>query len=151
MRFSFLAIVALACMAASAVNFSGFYSVALCSNGKDNPCGLATLSLIQTGNRVCGDHSFVTAGGGRLNDGFPGSVIGVTVGQVAILTIKSGRNDGIVIGKAVLKGKNLYWQTLEQVQEGVPQGDALIFGKGLLKRVRNTAVNSELVSKCRQQ
>lgn len=136
---------------AAAADFTGEFTVSICPDGKSKPCGGASLTLIQNGARICGDHSFATPGAGRINEGFPGSVRGTVIDQTAVLVITSGRNNAIVFGKALMVGRNLQWQTLEEIFEGSPSGDALIFAKGILERASTTLLPPELLTKCRQR
>jgi hypothetical protein len=147
-HFVFVLIIATIQLSAVASEFTGQYTENICQYGKDKPCSNASFTLIQKGSRICGDHSFGSPGEGRINEGFPGSVRGTVVGRTAILVVTSGRNGGIVLGKAVLVGPNLQWQTLEEISEGTPPGDTLILDKGILKRIGATVFPSELVYKC---
>jgi len=149
LRFLFALVLASLQLPAVAAEFTGVFIVDICPNGKNDPCGSASLTLIQDGTRICGDHTFLTPGAGRMNEGFAGSVRGTVVGQTAVLVITSGRNNGIFFGKAVLVGGNLHWQTLEEILEGSPPDDALVLSKGVLKRASKTALPPELVSKCK--
>jgi hypothetical protein len=143
-----------ACVSSSALaeglpsNFTGNYSVDICPDGVSKPCGRASLTLLQNGLRICGDHTFVTPGAGRMNEGFAGSVRGTVVGDIAVLVITSGRNGGVVLIRTQLSGSNLKWETVEQVSEGSPPGDALIFGSGILRRENTASLSSELKAEC---
>jgi hypothetical protein len=100
-------------------------------------CGMATFTLKQTGKAIGGSHSFATVNCGRVNEGVEGTVKGTIVGPgEAILVVTSGRNGGVVFGKAtLLKHNRLLWETIEDVKEGEPQGDSpLILSKGILRR-----------------
>ena len=87
-------------------------------------CGNARFELKQTRDQITGSHSFATVGCGRLNEGGEGTVRGVVVGGVAVLTVISGRNGAVVIGKAKRKGDVLHWQYLDEMKPGEPEGDA---------------------------
>lgn len=98
-------------------------------------CGLAIFELVQTGDLITGDHSFATIGCGRQNEGGPKTVKGVVVGASAVLVVTSGRNGAVVMGKAVLDGDRMQWQTLQEIKPGKPEGDSpLILEKGTLRR-----------------
>lgn len=133
--------------AAAAANFNGEWAADICTEGRGKPCGSTEFSLSQNGNRICGDHTFMTANAGRMNEGFPGSVRGTVIGNTAVLAVTSGRNNSIVLGKATVVGNKLRWETLEYLTPGEPEGDALIYGKGLLKHMRSS-VSEELRSAC---
>jgi hypothetical protein len=98
-------------------------------------CGVATFSLVQTGNKITGNHVFSTAGCGRLNEGGDGTVKGVIVEKTAVLVVTSGRNGAIVMGTATVNGNALFWETVHEIKQGEPEGDSpLILGKGRLTR-----------------
>jgi hypothetical protein len=84
-------------------------------------CGNALFELKQTGDQITGTHSFATAGCGRLNE--RGTVRGVVVNDVAVLTVISSRNGAVVLGKARRNGNVLYWQYIEEIKQGEPPGD----------------------------
>lgn len=96
-------------------------------------CGNASFSLKQTGRKIVGDHTFYTAGCGRINEGGEGTVKGTAVGNTAILVVTSGRNGAVVRGRATLEGRLLHWVTLQELKPGEPEGDSpLILGNGML-------------------
>jgi hypothetical protein len=128
-----LALMLAAPSSADVDGFTGEWSLSLCDGGR-KPCGEAVLRLIQSGTRICGDHTFVAPGAGRMNEGGLGSVKGIVVGNEAILAIRSGRNGGVVLGRARLLADSLHWEVLETVAVGNPPEDALILAKGQLKR-----------------
>lgn len=123
---------------AGEANFNGTWSIDLRSKAEQKrnvECGFATFTLVQTGNKVSGGHTFSTPGCGRLNEGGEGTVKGLVVGNTAVLVVTSGRNGAIVMGKATTTGALLLWQTLEEIKQGEPEGDSpLILGKGRLAR-----------------
>ena len=125
---------------AVSVDFSGSWSIDLrtpAERQRKVECGIATFKLSQVGAKIVGDHIFATANCGRINEGGPEAVKGVVIGSTAVLVVTSGRNGGIVMGKASIKNGFLHWQTLEEIKPGEPQGDsALILGKGVLSRVK---------------
>jgi len=97
-------------------------------------CGNTLFDLKQTRDRITGSHSFAAVGCGRLNEGGAGTVPGVVVGDVAVLTVSSGGYGDVVIGKARRKGNILYWQHLEEIKSGEPEGDSpLILGTTTLR------------------
>ena len=113
-------------------DFDGTYEFRKCNSKKEFYCVSFYFELVQKGERIYGEHSGSTAGLGRLNEGGP--VRGIAVGKVALLTVKSGRNDEIVLGKATIAGNNLSWTVVETISEGNPSVDALIFNRGILKK-----------------
>lgn len=96
-------------------------------------CGEATFTLKQTGDRITGDHTYSTAGCGRLNEGGEGTVKGIVSGSTAVLTVRSGRTGAVVLGKAARQGNRLTWTSLEEVAPGFPEHEpALILDTGVL-------------------
>ncbi len=135
------------------VNFTGTWVIDIRSKDERNAeCGHAYFTLLQKGNRICGDHVFYTPGCGRLNEGYPGSVMGIVVGSTAVLVVTSGRNGAIVMGKATRKGNTINWVTLEDIKSGEPEGDSpLILGKGTLKLDKSQSISQELIKACENQ
>lgn len=120
-----------------ATDFSGVWTKDLRTKAEIQSkveCGNALFELKQTGDQITGSHSFATVGCGRLNEGGEGTVRGVVVGDVAVLTVISGRNGAVALGKAKRKGNVLYWQYLDQIKPGEPEGDSpLILNTTTLK------------------
>ena len=136
---------------ADEVNFAGMWVIDIRPESQRNAeCGHAYFTLLQKGDRLCGDHTFATPGCGRLNEGNPGSVKGIIVGSTAVLVVTSGRNGAIVMGKATRRGNTLHWTTLEDIKPGEPEGDSpLILGKGTLELDKTQSASQELVDACR--
>jgi hypothetical protein len=98
-------------------------------------CGSATFELVQTGDLITGDHSFATVDCGRVNEGGPGTVKGVVIGNTAVLVVTSGRTGDVIMGKATLRGDLMDWDQLRDVKTVEPEGDSpLILGKATLRR-----------------
>jgi hypothetical protein len=128
MRLRFLFVLLLCAPAAGfATDFSGVWTKDLRTKEeiKSNvDCGNALFELKQVGDQITGSHSFSTVGCGRLNEGGDGTVRGIVVGEVAVLTVISGRNGAVAIGKAKRKGNVLYWQYLDEIKPGEVEGDS---------------------------
>ena len=120
---------------AAEVDFSGHWTIDLRSPQERKQkveCGGADFTLTQTGEKISGSHSYATPRCGRLNEGGDETVKGVVVGSTAVLVVTSGRNGGMVLGKAKRQGNKLHWTSLEDLTAGDPQGDSLILGQGVL-------------------
>lgn len=117
------------------LNFSGQWHLELCDKGISEKCGGFTVYLIQTGKKICGDHFFVTPGGGRLNEGVPRSIIGsITDSNVANIVITSGRNGAVFRVQAIESGDILSWEVMDEIKHGAEDDSALVLDKGSLKR-----------------
>lgn len=119
----------------TSLNFSGQWHLKLCDKSISEQCGDFTVYLVQTGEKICGDHFFATPGGGRLNEGAPRSIIGsVAESNVANIVITSGRNGAVYRVRATKNDDVLSWEVVEEIKLG-PEGDsALVLDKGNLKR-----------------
>lgn len=122
--------------------FNGTWSIDLRSKEERRrgvECGLATFSLVQTGNEITGNHIFSTVGCGRINEGGGKTVKGVIVEKTAVLAVTSGRNGAIVMGTARVNGNFLFWQTVHEIKPGESQGDSpLVLEKGKLTRMKSS-------------
>jgi hypothetical protein len=117
-------------------NFSGGWSVKWCD--RSNPkldCGGFNISLVQEGNRLCGDFGGALVNLRQIDDG---QIVGVVVGDTAILTIQSNRNNSINLVRAELQASRLKWRVVDQVRQG-DSGDTDVI-----------ATNDELVRDERQ-
>lgn len=96
-------------------------------------CGGASFELTQDKDRVAGTHSMATVDCSRINEGEPGSVKGIVVKDVAVLSVTSSRNGAIVLGTARVSGGKLHWQSREDIRPGEPDADSpLILRSGVL-------------------
>lgn len=123
---------------AANVDFSGHWTIDLRTpqqRQQKRECGMADFTLKQTGDRIVGDHTFGTVDCSRINEGGEGTVKGIVVGETAVLVVTSGRNGGMVLGKATRPGNRLHWTTVDEIKPGEPEGDSpLILGQGVLVR-----------------
>lgn len=130
-------------------SFSGQWHLKLCDKSISEECGGFTVYLIQTGEKICGDHFFATPGGGRLNEGAPRSIIGsVAERNIANIVITSGRNGAVYRVRAIMNGDILNWKVIEEIKRG-PEGDsALVLDKGNLKREMTDSNYQAVFSAC---
>jgi hypothetical protein len=121
---------------AAKIDFSGHWTIDLRTPQErlqKLECGVADFTLKQTGDEIIGSHTFSTVGCGRFNEGGDETVKGIAIGATAVLVVTSGRNGGMVLGKALRRGKQLQWTTVDELYSGEPKGDSpLILGKGTL-------------------
>jgi hypothetical protein len=120
----------------NAQDFNGEWAIDLRSakeKEQNLECGSAYFKLIQTGEQITGSHQFYTVKCGRINEGGADSVVGVAVGKTAVLTVKSARTNTIVLGKAILEGDSLVWETLQEIYPGLQGDSPLILDRGRLQ------------------
>jgi hypothetical protein len=121
---------------AAEIDFSGHWTIDLRTpvQRKQNlECGQADFTLKQVGDKIVGDHTFSIVGCGRLNEGGEGTVKGIVIGTTAVMVVTSGRNGGMVLGKAYRSGNQLQWAVVEDLKSGEPEGDSpLILANGTL-------------------
>jgi hypothetical protein len=117
---------------AKAGEFDGTWEYRKCFSKKEGDCDSYYFSLVQKSDRLCGQHSGSSRELNQLNEGGP--VHGIVVGKTAVLTVTSGRNGEIVLGKANLIAKNLRWETVQRIYEA-KSDDALILDRGVLKKM----------------
>ncbi len=97
-------------VSAKKIDFSGVWSMKHCDPDEPNrECGVFYLSLIQEGDRICDEHFVATQGLFRLDEGDPGTVLGVVWGKSLMLFIRSTRNDASYMAEGTITGRNLTW------------------------------------------
>lgn len=129
--------------------FSGQWHLELCDKSISEECGGFTVYLIQTGEKICGDHFFATPGRGRLNEGAPRSIIGsVTEGNVANIEITSGRNGAVFSVRATRDGDSLNWEVMKEVKRGLEGDSALVLDKGILRQEKPDSSYRVALSAC---
>lgn len=105
------------------VPFNGTWSVAWCD--KENPaldCGGFTVTLVQNGNRICGEFAGALVNLRQVDEG---DVRGTADGDIATLAVRSGRNDSILRIRATRVGRDLHWKAAAQRQKGVADIDVI--------------------------
>lgn len=120
---------------AAQIDFTGHWTIDLRSpqeRKRKIECGAAEFTLKQVGDKIVGTHSFSTLGCGRLNEGGDETVKGIVINQIAVLVVTSGRNGGMVLGKATRQGNQLRWMVMEELKTGEVEGNSpLILEKGV--------------------
>ena len=97
-------------------NFTGRWSVKWCD--RTNPtldCGGFDVSLVQDGDRICGDFGGALVNLRQVDDG---SIVGTAVGETAVLAVESYRNGSIALVRATLQGSDLHWKQVDEVRRG---------------------------------
>jgi hypothetical protein len=99
-----------------ASDFSGAWSVEWCS--KTDPsldCGGFNVSLVQSGERICGDFGGALVGLRQIDEG---NIIGSAIGDTAILTVQSQRNQTVLLVRAERRGETIHWKVIDDVDRG---------------------------------
>jgi hypothetical protein len=100
-------------------DFAGAWTVEWCD--KNRPavdCGGFTVHLLQKGDLVCGNHNGASPGLSKLDDGAARSIVGKVVGRTAVLTIESGRSEGIYLVSARKRTATIDWHRIGTVKTG---------------------------------
>ena len=95
-------------------DFSGNWHVKWCD--RTNPkldCGGFDISVVQEGNRLCGDFGGALVNLRQIDDG---TLIGTAVGNTAVLAVQSRRNGVIVLVRAELLGDRLKWKVVDDIR-----------------------------------
>ena len=96
-------------------DFSGDWHVKWCD--RTNPkldCGGFDISVVQEGNRLCGDFGGALVNLRQIDDGTP---IGTAVGNTAVLAVQSNRNGAILLIRAELQADTLKWEAVDQIRK----------------------------------
>ena len=99
-------------------DLSGVWGSDRCNgSGQEASCGTFVLYLVQNKDRICGSYF-----GGRpylsqVDEGEPRSVLGVVVGNTAVVSIEGGRNGAIYLGTARKSGNTLRWQAVGTIRK----------------------------------
>jgi hypothetical protein len=120
--------------AAAQADFSGTWTVDWCDKRRPSTeCGGFTVHLLQKGDRICGTHSAASPGLSRLDEGADRSIVGLVVGRTAVLTIQSGRSEGIYLVSARKRTVTIDWRRTEMVKAANGDTD-LIANRALMHK-----------------
>lgn len=103
-------------MQATKQDFTGRWSVKWCE--RINPaldCGGFNVTLVQDGDRICGDFGGALVNLRQVDDG---SIVGTAVGETAVLAVESYRNGSIALVRATRKGGELHWKQVDEILRG---------------------------------
>lgn len=100
-------------------------------------CGVFYLYLTQHGDRVCGEHFVATQGLSRLDEGDPGTVLGVVRGKTVTLIIISTRNNASYMAEGTIARSGLVWHRIGVTTVGKDDEPPIIPSEGVLSK--NTA------------
>ncbi|MDR7069796.1 hypothetical protein J2X02_002647 [Pseudoxanthomonas japonensis] len=117
-------------------DFTGGWSVKWCDRTHPElECGGFDVTLVQEGDRVCGDFGSALV---NLRQTDEGSVVGTAVGNTAILAVESYRNGSIALVRATLKGSELHWKEVDNIRRG-GSDIAIIATDDVLVKSRDTS------------
>ncbi|RRU04259.1 hypothetical protein EGJ34_18830 [Stenotrophomonas sp. 278] len=135
---------------AATADFSGSWYVKWCD--RTNPkldCGGFDISVVQEGNRLCGDFGGALVNLRQIDDG---TLIGTAVGNTAVLAVQSRRNGVIVLVRAELLGDRLKWKVVDDIRRAENNDIEVIALDSELRRApppANRGPNSTETRKCR--
>lgn len=96
--------------------FDGSWSVEWCDRSRpDLDCGGFTATLVQQGDRVCGDFGGALMNQRQVDEG---DIVGSVVGDTAVLAVESGRNGMIALVRAELRDGALHWREVDNIRPG---------------------------------
>lgn len=99
-------------------DLSGVWGGDRCSESdQESACGAFVLYLVQKKDRICGSYFGARQHLSQVDEGEPRSVLGVVVGNTAVVSIESGRNGAIYLGAARKSGGTLHWQVVETIKK----------------------------------
>lgn len=78
-------------------------------------CGGFWITLAQQGNRVCGDFSGALVNLRQIDEGF---IMGTAAGDVATLSVRSGRSDVVLQIRATRIGRDIQWKQVGVIEDG---------------------------------
>ena len=96
------------------VDFSGGWAIEWCDH--TNPtldCGGFSVTLVQEGNRICGDFGGALVNLRQIDEG---GVVGTVVGDTAVLAVQSSRNGSISLVRAEHHGTALNWRVVDEIR-----------------------------------
>ena len=122
-------------------DLSGAWGSSRCSESdKDASCGAFVLYLVQKKDRICGSYFGARQYLSQIDEGEPRSVLGVVVGNIAVVSIESGRNGAIYLGTARKSGSTLHWQVGETIKKpSSGDVDLIASDQSMRRKVGNAA------------
>ena len=126
-------------------DLSGGWGSDRCSeSGQEAACGAFVLYLVQKKDRICGSYFGARQHLSQVDEGEPRSVLGVVVGNTAVVSIESGRNGAIYLGTAKKSGGTLRWQAIETIKKASSGDVDLIASDQSMKRKEGSATAEDL-------
>ena len=126
-------------------DFSGDWHVKWCDRTNPNlDCGGFDISVVQEGNRLCGDFGGALVNLRQIDDG---TLIGTAVGNTAVLAVQSNRNGAIHLVRAELQGDALKWEEVDLIRKADNNDILVIATNDVLQR---TTPSPQPTRTCRQ-
>ncbi len=98
--------------------FDGEWTIRWCDKTRPNAeCGGFWLTLVQRGDTLCGTFNGARVNFAQIDEGQGIAVRGTAKGNVADVTIESGRNLAVYRARATVTGGRLHWTLGETVSE----------------------------------
>lgn len=132
-------------------DLSGAWGSDRCSeSGQEASCGTFVLYLVQSKDRICGSYFGARPHLSQVDEGEPRSVLGVVVGNTAVVSIESGRNGAIYLGTARKSGRTLRWQAVGTIKKPSSGDVDFIASDQSMKRKVGSA-SAEDIARIRQE
>jgi hypothetical protein len=137
LSFAALLLLPLAPAFAQSDDFSGAWIASICPAGlqrDSGKCSSFVLELHQKDGKLCGAHSFATAGAERIDEGAAPSITGDIANGVAHATVvstRAGRQTRVPVEMKKINGA-LQWQRLQ-----TPPGDYLLPASSRLSKAKS--------------
>lgn len=125
--------------ATTKANFNGGWSVKWCD--KTNPkldCGGFNITLIQEGDRICGDFGGALVNLRQIDEG---TIVGTVVGNTAVLAVESMRNQSVVLVRAERRGNALHWRFVDDIKRGGNDIDIIASNSVLIKNSKTLSLS----------
>lgn len=102
--------------AAEGAAFGGRWKMEWCDGARpDLDCGGFSATLVQDGERLCGDYGSALINLRQVDEG---RIVGTIVGNTAVLAVTSHRNGTIVLVRAQRRGNALHWREVDNIRSG---------------------------------
>jgi hypothetical protein len=129
--------------------FQGGWAAWLCPRGvahDPDKCSNFAVYLYAKDGKLCGAHTFASAGASRVDEGVAPSIVGTIVNSSADIEITSGRADPTITLHAQISHSQgrLHWRTLES-----KSGDYLIPTDAWLTRSKTPVFSDEFAASLR--
>lgn len=155
-RHSFLSILILSCVPLAAFaesEFSGVWTAVVCPSGIKNApgkCSHFVLELFQKHDKLCGSHVYATPDADQMDEGAGPSLTGTIAGNIATVSVLSGRSPSTAGITAELKMVNgrLRWHRLDHPGRNDLLPTSAQFTRSRAKTLLNPVFAQQLSAAC---